>query len=61
VNTNGLRLASDPAYVAALKEAGLASVFLQFDGTDDAIYRRLRGRALFAGSRLQSMPVPRMS
>lgn len=48
VNTNGLRLASDPAYVAALKEAGLASVFLQFDGTDDAIYRRLRGRALFA-------------
>ena len=48
VNTNGLRFARDPGYVAALKAAGLASVFLQFDGTDDAIYTRLRGRALLA-------------
>ena len=33
VNTNGLRLARDPDYVQRLRQAGLASVFLQFDGT----------------------------
>jgi uncharacterized radical SAM superfamily Fe-S cluster-containing enzyme len=48
LNTNGLRLAEDPDYVRALKEAGLSTVFLQFDGTKDEIYRRLRGRELFA-------------
>jgi len=48
VNTNGLRFAHDPDYVAALKTAGLASVFLQFDGAEDTIYRRLRGRPLLA-------------
>ena len=47
VNTNGIRLAMDEAYVKALKEAGLSSIFLQFDGIDDAIYKQLRGRALF--------------
>ena len=46
VNTNGLRLASDRAYVRRLLDAGLSSVFLQFDGVDDEIYRSLRGRAL---------------
>ncbi|BBO91783.1 radical SAM (seleno)protein TrsS [Desulfosarcina ovata] len=48
VNTNGLRLARDAAYVRELKAAGLASIFLQFDGTDDGIYRKLRGRPLWA-------------
>ena len=47
VNTNGVRLAKDEAYVKALKEAGLSSIFLQFDGIDDVIYTKLRGRALF--------------
>jgi tetraether lipid synthase len=46
INTNGLRLGRDPAFVKALKQAGLASVFLQFDGTDDTVYRSLRGRPL---------------
>ncbi len=46
VNTNGRRLASDENYVIRLKEAGLSSVFLQFDGVDDGIYRNLRGRPL---------------
>ncbi|WP_319405259.1 radical SAM (seleno)protein TrsS [uncultured Desulfosarcina sp.] len=46
VNTNGLRLGRDPEFVRELKSAGLSSVFLQFDGTDDAIYRKLRGRDL---------------
>ena len=46
VNTNGLRLGRDPAFVKALREAGLASVFLQFDGTEEEIHRRMRGRSL---------------
>ncbi len=46
VNTNGLRLASDKDYVKRLLDAGLSSVFLQFDGVDDEIYRAMRGRTL---------------
>jgi uncharacterized radical SAM superfamily Fe-S cluster-containing enzyme len=46
VNTNGLRLARDPAYVRALAEAGLDIVFLQFDGTREDIYETLRGKPL---------------
>ncbi len=43
LNTHGLRLARDREYVRRLKEAGLSSVFLQFDGTDDAILKTIRG------------------
>lgn len=46
LNTNGLRLAEDPAYVRSLAEAGLSIVFLQFDGTEDRVYEALRGRPL---------------
>jgi 7,8-dihydro-6-hydroxymethylpterin dimethyltransferase len=46
LNTNGLRLASDLPYVERLRDAGLASVFLQFDGTTDEVYQQLRGRPL---------------
>ena len=48
LNTNGLRLASDPAYGALLKQAGLSTVFLQFDGLSDETYTTLRGRPLLA-------------
>lgn len=48
LNTNGLRLARDPAYVKRLRQAGLNCVFLQFDGLEDIVYERLRGKALFA-------------
>ncbi|MEW5954762.1 MAG: radical SAM (seleno)protein TrsS [Bacillota bacterium] len=46
LNTNGLRLAEEPNLVKQCKEAGLTSIFLQFDGTDDKIYKVLRGRPL---------------
>ncbi len=46
LNTNGLRLAAEPGYAEALKDAGLVSVFLQFDGLTDETYRALRGRPL---------------
>lgn len=48
LNTNGLRLATDPGFVRELQAAGLSTVFLQFDGTEDDIYIKLRGRPLFA-------------
>lgn len=48
VNTNGIRIAQDLNYVKKLKEAGLNSIFLQFDGTNDIIYKKLRGRELLS-------------
>lgn len=47
LNTNGLRLADDTAYLEELKIAGLSTIFLQFDGTQDVIFKRIRGRELF--------------
>jgi uncharacterized radical SAM superfamily Fe-S cluster-containing enzyme len=46
VNSNGLRLARDPAFARRLRDAGAATVFLQFDGTRDEIHERMRGRPL---------------
>jgi hypothetical protein len=46
VNSNGVRLAADREYAGELRRAGLFSVFLQFDGTEDRIYRAIRGRSL---------------
>jgi uncharacterized radical SAM superfamily Fe-S cluster-containing enzyme len=46
LNSNGIRLGKDRAYAKALADAGLSFVFMQFDGTADAIYERLRGRPL---------------
>jgi uncharacterized radical SAM superfamily Fe-S cluster-containing enzyme len=43
LNSNGVRLAQDEGLVKELAEAGLSFVFMQFDGTDDSIYRKLRG------------------
>ena len=48
LNTNGLRLASEPDYAAALREAGVSCVFLQFDGLRPASYEALRGRDISA-------------
>ena len=52
VNTNGLRFARDAAYVERLREAGLSSVFMQFDGTENRIYATLRGRRLLNDKRM---------
>lgn len=47
LNSNGVRLAEDAEYVKKLADAGLSFVFMQFDGTDDDIYMKLRGRPMF--------------
>lgn len=49
LNTNGIRLAESPQLALRLRDEGLSSVFLQFDGVHDAVFRTLRGREFFAG------------
>jgi hypothetical protein len=51
LNSNGIRLGEDSAYAKALADAGLSFVFMQFDGTEDAIYEKLRGRPMLAEKR----------
>ena len=46
LNSNGVRIAREPDYLAALAKAGLDCVFLQFDGVTDDVYQRLRGAKL---------------
>lgn len=46
VNTNGLRIAQDLPYLQKLKDAGVDLIYLQFDCTDDEIYRAIRGREM---------------
>lgn len=48
LNTNGLLLAADSGLAKELKTAGLSSVFLQFDGTSDDVYEKLRQKKLFS-------------
>jgi 7,8-dihydro-6-hydroxymethylpterin dimethyltransferase len=52
INTNGIRLASDKTFVAALGERNRPgrriSIYLQFDGFDEATHRAIRGRDLRA-------------
>jgi len=43
--TNGIKIA-DYNYLKTLKKSGLDVVHLQFDGFDDEIYKKLRGRGL---------------
>ncbi|MBQ1502322.1 MAG: radical SAM protein [Firmicutes bacterium] len=48
LNSNGLRLGEEEAFVKELAEAGLSFVFLQFDGLEEDIYRKLRGKECLA-------------
>jgi uncharacterized radical SAM superfamily Fe-S cluster-containing enzyme len=43
IASNGVRLAKDPTYAARLKEVGLSTVYLQFDGVKERPYVIARG------------------
>jgi uncharacterized radical SAM superfamily Fe-S cluster-containing enzyme len=45
IASNGIKLA-DPDFAARAAEAGLHTIYLQFDGLDDRVYVQTRGRAL---------------
>ena len=44
VNTNGLRIAEDIEYFKTLLDAGLSTLYLQFDGLREDIYKTTRAR-----------------
>src|SRR3990170_1531841 len=46
INTNGIRFAEDPEYLAKIKKNGASSLYLQFDGVTDDVYEALRGAPL---------------
>ena len=46
LNTNGYWLGKDKRLAKVLRNAGLSFVFMQFDGTEDDIYVKLRGRSM---------------
>lgn len=46
INTNGIVIAQNPAYLAELAQAGISGIYLQFDGMSDEVYRQVRGAAL---------------
>jgi len=46
VNTNGIRLAQSVEYCEGLREAGISTLYLQFDGLTPEIYEFTRGKDL---------------
>ncbi len=46
VATNGIKFAKDYEFLKASKLAGLNTIYLQFDGLDDEVYLRTRGRKM---------------
>lgn len=46
INSNGRRIAEEEGYAEKLQQAGASVIFMQFDGTRDDIYERLRGEPL---------------
>jgi hypothetical protein len=45
VNTNGIRIAEDIGYFKKLLDSGLSTLYLQFDGLREEIYKRTRARS----------------
>ncbi len=46
IASNGLKFARDASFARAASDAGLNVVYLQFDGLDDEVYLKTRGRKL---------------
>lgn len=46
IATNGIRFANEPEFLNQCREAGLNTIYLQFDGLNDDIYMRSRGRKM---------------
>ena len=48
VATNGIRFAEEPEFLKASADAGLNTIYLQFDGLNDDIYMMTRARKMMA-------------
>lgn len=55
VATNGILLAKDPSFAQKLKDAGLDTVYLQFDGFKEETYIKARARPGFLKEKLQAI------
>lgn len=53
VNTNGIRIAEDLDYFKKLFEAGLSTLYLQFDGLREEIYEKARARTEMVAIKLK--------
>jgi uncharacterized radical SAM superfamily Fe-S cluster-containing enzyme len=53
-NSNGIRIARDPSFAAAIAERDML-VYLQFDGLTPDVYDRLRGRADLLETKLRAL------
>lgn len=54
INTNGIEIGRNPAYVKTLANAGITGIYMQFDGLTDDVYRTIRGADLL-GTKLQAI------
>ena len=55
VATNGILLAQDPTFAQKLRDAGLDTVYLQFDGFKEETYIKTRARPGFLKEKLQAI------
>jgi uncharacterized radical SAM superfamily Fe-S cluster-containing enzyme len=46
VATNGVRMAQEPGFTQAMNDAGVHTIYLQFDGFDDEMYKEVRGKPM---------------
>ncbi len=46
VATNGVRMAQEPGFTQAMASAGVHTIYLQFDGFDDEMYKEVRGKPM---------------
>jgi len=61
IASNGIRLAKDLEFAKNSKEAGLYTVYLQFDGTGDEVYRKTRGLSGLWELKLQAVENARIA
>ncbi len=52
VATNGIRLARDPNFAQAMLDAGMHTIYLQFDGFKEETYIKARNRPMFLKDKL---------
>jgi len=55
VATNGIRIAKDPTFAQRMVDAGMHTVYLQFDGFKESTYATARQRPGFAQEKLQAI------
>jgi uncharacterized radical SAM superfamily Fe-S cluster-containing enzyme len=54
INTNGVRISEEWSFLEKLKTGGATTIYLQFDGVDDGVYRKTRGVDLY-GRKLEAV------